>query len=281
MNKYNLAGISFISIIFLINLVNATQTCQIYDDFSSQSLDTNKWDVRQDYEGWPFTNEYGLDTNSQNFHTKQNNVGGAGTFLVPTHKFSTGESFEYDINYNSGSGNRVSMLLVNNVNRMGIVGYWNGPENSDFGTYHVEMTFGDGFIDQIIRSPDGTESNRHDLIGLNENHELYIGVRTGHNGLVDIDYDNFRICNEEEEPSLEKRVEVLEQKVEELENRVSILEVLIDKIKHYFWFMPTSIKKNILCWTLEDSRETEIEDFGLKCELKQLWNRNKCVCKRI
>ncbi|MDP2924822.1 MAG: hypothetical protein Q8N99_00460 [Nanoarchaeota archaeon] len=177
---------------------NSSQELILYDDFSSGTLNTQKWEVRQDYEGWPFTEEYGVENGV--FHTKQNTLGNAGTFLVPTHKFSAGETFEYDIIYNSGTGNRISMLLADR-NRMGIVGNMNSEFTGIPSTtpYHVKMVFGDGFIDQIISNPNGiplqigdspTSISRHDLTSYNE---LYIGVRTGHNGVAHFDYDNFTI----------------------------------------------------------------------------------------
>lgn len=83
------------------------------------------------------------------------------------------------------------------------------------------------------------------------------------------------------EPTLEERVTALEGKVIELENKVSLLETLINKIKGYFWFMPQSIKKDILCSSLEETGQNSITDFGLKCDIKDFKKKDVCVCKKI
>jgi len=156
----------------------------LYDDFSSGILDGKKWEVRQDYEGWAFTDEYGLDSSSQNFHTQQNNKLNSGTFLVPTHKFLAGEIFEYNITYNGGEGNHVSNVFVNKANRFGTVGYWN-EGGSEIKTYYIKLEFGDGWI----KFNDITTY----ALSTSPPYEIYIGTRTGHNGIGHFDYDNFYI----------------------------------------------------------------------------------------
>lgn len=186
-----------------LGIASNSARASLYDDFSSPALDTTKWEVRQDYEEQPFTEEYGVDANLENFHVKQNNLGDARTYLVPKRNFTAGEIFEYDIFYNSGSGNRVSMLLSDR-NRMGIIGNWNYEFTGVPSTtpYHIKMIFGDGFIDQTISHPDGiplqtgespTSISRHDLTSYNE---IYIGSAFGHNGIGHFDYDNFNITPE-------------------------------------------------------------------------------------
>jgi hypothetical protein len=107
-----------------------------------------------------------------------------------------------------------------------------------------------------------------------------VGAFSGHNGKVHMDFDNFELCAEGNPDDLEERIQALEEKVEDLENRVSLLEILTDKIMNYFSFMPNFFKKKVLCGTLKESGENEIEEWGLKCEMKQLKNKDRCVCRR-
>ena len=94
----------FLSIL-LITSVSATQICQTYDDFSSGALDTSKWEIRQDVENRPFMDEYGLDSVLKNFHTQQNTIGDARTYLFPKHTFTKGDIIEYDFDVISKEGN--------------------------------------------------------------------------------------------------------------------------------------------------------------------------------
>lgn len=168
----------------------------LYDDFSSETLDTNKWEVRQDYEGWSFTNEYGLESILEGeiengmFHTKQNIIGNAGTFLVPKYKFEEGDVFEYDVIYNGGTGNHTHNIFVNKTKRIGLestFGYWNGG-NPTPGTYHMKLTFSNKGIN--------VNGTNYTLID-NPPYEIYIGTRTGNNGTGHFDYDNFHLIESE------------------------------------------------------------------------------------
>jgi len=200
--KKTLVGLVLGGAVILGLAGKASSAPVLYDDFSAPTLNSEKWEVKQDYEGWPFTDEYGVE--SGKFSIRQNNIGNAGTFLVPTHRFSAGDIFEYDINYNSGEGNRVSMLLVNQQDRMGIVGNWNHEFTGVPSTipYHIKMVFGDNWIEQTISNSEGVplstgdsplSIDRKDFTTFNSPHEIYIGMRTGHNGIGNFSYDNFYI----------------------------------------------------------------------------------------
>ena len=52
------------------------QHLEVYDDFSSEALDASKWEVRQDVEGHPLTNEYWVDSELKNFHVQQSIIEG-------------------------------------------------------------------------------------------------------------------------------------------------------------------------------------------------------------
>ena len=63
-----------LAILLFPSFVSAIQVCEIYDDFSSGSLNASKWEIRQDIEGQPLMDEYGVINESGNFifHTQQN-----------------------------------------------------------------------------------------------------------------------------------------------------------------------------------------------------------------
>lgn len=104
-------------------------------------------------------------------------------------------------------------------------------------------------------------------------------------GIIDeVRISNIARTNEPSEPSLEERVTALEDKIVLLENRVSVLETLVDKIMNYFFFMPQSLKKDILCNTMKGTGQTQIQDLGLKCKLNPglpTSSKNWCICTPI
>jgi len=279
-------GISLFLGILLVGLVSAVQVCQTYDDFSSNVLDTSKFaempgsNINND-----LTDEHLVQNNV--YHTSQLTEADKGTLLLLLKNFSIGNILEYDVNYISGSGNRESSVKIDD-SVYSIFGFWNTIEDAgvgnDFGLYHVKINFTEQGLTDEITLPNGTlVFTRPDGIlpspGLN--HTFGVITRTGNNGLVEMNYDNFVICTEQEKNSdVEQRLTDLENRVNELENRVDILESLINRIKRYFNFMPLSIKKDVLCDALENSNQTHIEEFSLTCDLKQSKNRNICVCKR-
>jgi len=317
MNKYNLAVISLISIIFFINLVNATQ---ISDEIAYWNFDEGNSNILNDNSG----NNYdgvisgdalwvdGVTGNALNFDGIYDYIEIQNTSDLHFHSGFTLSAWVKFNNYNFDNfiiGKHISGIVS---------GYFLGVQDNKFDFYvnnaplpgnkqrlRTSQSYNDNKWHHVVGVYDGTSQYLYvdgSLVAHQEQEYLSInsanirigGIFQGENNgafIGNIDevriYDRalseeevYELSNPQQELNLEERVEVLEQKVEELEDRINVLEILIDKIKHYFWFMPTSIKKNILCWTLEDSGETEIEDFGLRCELKQLWNRNRCVCKK-
>ena len=250
MRKQSKIVLTLILPILLISLISAVQVCEVYDDFSSDTLDTSKWEIRKDYEGQPFIADSGLDADLENFHTRQDSIlGDHRTYLVPKYKFKAGDMLEYDINFIYAEGNSVNMFLVDNQYRFGLGGCWDGVCRP-FEKYHNKIEFGEG---QITFNEVTTHT-----INNNVEHEVYIGTVFGHNGIGHIDYDNFIICTEQEESEeppqpneLELRVAELEQKVEELEeqnveleNRTSWLESIVDKIVTFIENLPKGLIKN-------------------------------------
>lgn len=288
MNKKILVSI-VLTIIILIGLVSAIQTCQVFDDFSSDILDTSKWEEGYARSGGgDWIDEHYLDTTNQNYHTSQLSQADKGVELKSLHIFQAGDILEFDLIYDSGSGNHWGCIFWDETSNWNdgliCVGHWNevSSHGGEYGTYHIKGTYKEAGIDMEMILPNGSTETwdyRSSIYAeIRAPYTFSIITRTGHNGLAHMDYDNFEICSEEPDPALEERVEAFEQRTENLEEKIEILEKLISKINFYFNFMPYFIKKRILCGSI---KETQIEDLGLNCELKQLRNKEKCVCKKI
>ena len=177
--------------ISLIGLGSAR--ADLYDNFSSANLNTNKWEVRQDIEGQPLMDE-GFVTNGV-FHTQQNSIEDKRTYLVPRHQFKSGDTLDYDVNVISGEGNygNVDILVGGGYDRvaMGMVGYNNGPQTrEEFGTTHIRFSFSENNFNIQEFFPSGEiVINNLPLTDPQATYELYIGSFS--NGKANIDYDNF------------------------------------------------------------------------------------------
>lgn len=185
---------------FLIGTVSAVQFCKTYDSFNKQKLNLNKWEIRSDVEGQPFMDEYFVDLRLKNFHTKQNAIGDRRVYLFPKRTFTTGDSIKYDVALLSKEGNHMQMVLLTGDQyiRIGILGYSDGIQGfDDLGVAHIELQFQENNLRVIRFSPLG-QTFVDDLLLNNPNgtYELYIGSVSGHNGLVHLDYDNFKTCKE-------------------------------------------------------------------------------------
>ena len=275
--------------IFLIGIVSAVQVCETYDDFSSENLDLNKWN---EYSNIGFTDEHLVENNI--YHISQNTEGDRETNLEPKRQFVNGESFSYELIYNSGSGNHASQPLINGnyppsqievcsaSGGCGVIGFWNSiPDlEAQNGTYEITFEFFSNQVKMKTIRPDDVEII-NTFTGNSEPYNLTINTHTGHNGLLDFDYDNFILCSQLGEQDLESRIESLEQRVDELENRVSLLESLVNKIKGYFSFMTLGFKKQILCSELEESGENSTQDYGISCQIIERNGRERCFCDRV
>ncbi len=173
----------------------------LYDDFSSGSLDASKWGIRQNTPGWPLTDEYFVDVIDENYHMAQLNTHNAATVLeVKDRIFGLGEIIEYDVDYIYGSGNRVHTVSLNGMpNAQALFGFWNAiPDKgvgNDLGNWHVKISFNErGALAEMTR-PDGTIGIKN-LNAPGSEYTFGIVTRTGHNGLVHMDYDNFYIIPE-------------------------------------------------------------------------------------
>ena len=189
-----------ISILFILLLsISLISASWFYDDFSSGSLDSSKWEVRQDIEGQPLMDEYGVVEENGNyvFHTQQNTIGDGRVYLFPKQNFTIGDIIEYDFNVISKEGHYGQMVLLTGYQyiRIGIMGFNNGIQGYDeLGTSHVRIEFQKNNLHLIRTSPSGLVLvDDLALTNINGNYELYIGSFSGHNGKTHIDYDNFTI----------------------------------------------------------------------------------------
>ena len=224
---------------------------------------------------------------------------GAETNLAPNIQFISGESFSYDAIYNNGSGNHASQPLINGnypptqletcnfpIAGCGVIGWWNDAPDlgAEKGTYHITYEFSSNQIKMTAIRPDNV-TIINTFTGNSEPFTLAINTHTGDvNGLINMDYDNFVLCtqqNETTQPTLEDRVTALENEVGNLTARVTMLETIIDKIKGYFWFMPYAMKKDILCGSLKDASGKNITEWNVNCEMKKQNKNNICVCKKV
>ncbi|MEK6922182.1 MAG: hypothetical protein AABX08_00080, partial [Nanoarchaeota archaeon] len=159
-----------------------------------------KWEIRQDTEGQPLMDEYDVINEGDGFvfHTQQNIIGDRRVYLFPKRKFTTGDSIEYDVDLISRAGNYAQMVLLTGDQyiRIGIFGYNNGVQGFDeLGIANMKLIFQENNLRVERRTPSGELLiDNLQLVNPNGIYELYIGSFSGHNGIVHMDYDNFRIC---------------------------------------------------------------------------------------
>jgi len=134
--------------LFFLPLISAEYICRTYDSFED-GLDLSKWEISQHPEGQHLAG-YGINETSDVFYIYQNESNDFfqnRTYLIPKYEFSDKDVFEYDINYVSGEGNRISNFLIkkydgSNFKEIFSLGYWNEEsEDDDFGIYHVKLNF--------------------------------------------------------------------------------------------------------------------------------------------
>lgn len=217
--------------LFLI-MPNVYAGCVVYDDFTTPPLDMDKWnevvatDMGQGQTLEMVDEHYVIDGI---YHTAQvmPQQGGTGRkdrgigLVVTNHIFQYGDTIEYDVNYISGEGNRQSTMMLNgDAYSATLIGYWNGihPDGSnEYGIHHIKLTFlgYEGVEVEIVR-PNGdinTWTQIYSKWGTYPSEEYTFGIvtRTGHNGLVHMDYDNVVICinNTEEVPEFSSVITVL------------------------------------------------------------------------
>ncbi len=177
----------------------------LYDNFNSGDLNLSKWsEVLATDSSSNLTDEHEIRNGV--YHTAKLTPSDSGTALVFNRQFIPGEFIDYDVNYLSGEGNRIHTVYLNgNFTSSSLFGFWNtiedGGVGNDFGNYHVKINFTDSGIIPFITRPNG-EIVEHNLIGgSSQDYSFGVVTRTGHNGTVHLDYDNFYV-NGIPEPSL-------------------------------------------------------------------------------
>lgn len=308
MNK----NILIILAIFLISSVSATQICQIYDDFSSSVLNTSKWEEGLTARTNPAIDidEHYLDITNQNYHTAQLSQAdsGSGIELKSLQNLQAGDILEFDLIYNFGSGNHWGCVFWDETSTwsdgLTCIGNWNEVNShpGEFGVYHIKGTYKEAGLDMEITLPNssietGVYSN------INPPYTFSVVTKTGHNGLLHIDYDNFTICTEPPEPSLEERVGLLEswkQAIEEWKNTIiqeisnvwlaiteltTRVEALENKtetnLSKYANYMSFAERKTMLCGYAKANNLTSIQDLGLSCKLIYKRKAVSCNCVEV
>jgi len=192
-------GIFFLLIglfIISISMISAfNPSCSIYDDFSSGTLNTDKWEIRQDVEGQPFMNENWTDPILNNFHTQQNSIADRRSYLFQKKKFTTGDILRYDSDVLSGQGTYANMVLLTGDQyiRIGMRGPAAGFD--ELGVAYMELEFQENNLHITRETP--SQVILIDNLALsnpNGTYEFYIGAFSGSNGMVHMDFDNFEFC---------------------------------------------------------------------------------------
>jgi len=184
--------------------ITGTANSYLYDDFSSGVLDANKWveKLEASLHNLPVDQHFVTDGV---YHTAQLNEADRGIGLVfKDRPFLPGESVEYDVFYNSGSGNNEHNLWVNgNAFTTSIFGFWNSIAEAgvgnNLGKYHIKVDFSEQGVLANITRPDLTQATIN-FPYPSTNYEFGFVTRTGHNGTIHLDYDNVYV-NEIPEPS--------------------------------------------------------------------------------
>ncbi len=230
MVKNKLCVISIFGVIFLSLLISSfgatgqafstsskSQSCFLYDDFSSGNLNANKWSEHQDPEGQPFMGEHFVDTVLLNYHTQ--NIGTHDQRVVLnliSHTFLPGDKLTYKVNNVAGSGTRGAFIYVNGgpANRIGGL-----PPGCDLnvdldkvGTHRLELNFHTSGINVTLLAPDNsTRTCSIPITTWNYGGNIYssappwnIGVESfkgsGSGDTIHVDFDDFRICANQQPP---------------------------------------------------------------------------------
>jgi len=209
MKKIYLIGLFLVIFLFTISLVSSLT--EVYDDFSGSTLNTDKWIESTDLESWPLFDEHYLNTLEQAYHTAQLTPADRTILLSLTRRFNSGETLEYDVNYQSGSGNILSRPTINEVPldlmladvcngfaTCGNIGYWNGESTVGNlnGVYHVKVNFSEPFIQVTFINTLNQNFTYTSIRTLTSPFTFGVSSRTGHNGFGHFDYDNFIITND-------------------------------------------------------------------------------------
>lgn len=194
---------------------SANYSWRLYDDFSSGSLDTNKWIEYKGFQVNIFTDEHFVNATEGAYHINQSVQGDRETNLKPNRSFTSGEAFSYQVLYKGGSGNHFSQPLINGnypptqiepclaPGGCGPIGFWNGVPDfgAQIGIYNITYEFSSNQVKMNATRPDGI-SIVNTFTGNSEPYNLSINTHTGNNGLMHFDFDNFKLYRLNSVPAL-------------------------------------------------------------------------------
>lgn len=244
--------------VFALLLTLSFASAEVYDDFSGSSLDTSLWTESVDSTASGNLDEYGLDTTNENYHTAQLTAADRGRLLLLTKSFENGDVLQYNVSLEKSSGNILSRLYIGGTYldliigtslsypeyaTTGDIGYWNGDSEvgNGIGTYEVIVNFNSDSADFEITNPSGIVWN-YTATGLTAPYTFGVATRTGHNGIGEINYDNFEVGSASASIStttieavntteLQERVDVLEATVVDLQDQIDTLQSEIDALE--------------------------------------------------
>ena len=175
----------------------------LYDNFSGESLDTNRW-TESAFNGRTYPNSKGVDTTNSTYHIIQDTIDtdGREVVLTPQTSFQPGDKFQYDIKYNSGKGNNLYQVLVNGNYPETVpqttpnpgsstIGFWNGvPDTGNSpGVYHIKQEFFSNHISVTTTRPNGTQI-QHSFVNVSAPYSIGLNIHTGDDGLMNFEVDN-------------------------------------------------------------------------------------------
>jgi len=209
-NRIKTAFVSGLAALCLSNEANGVMI--LYDDFSSGALDSSKW-TESLFNGPPFPEFHAVSSEAYNVY--QTSVGDTTIILSPNRQFASGDVFQFDLTYNSGSGNNSVNFLLNNayipnvdpqttpLPGSGTIGYWNGlPDTGNaLGTYTIKESFFSDRVEQTITRPDSTTIS-HVYSGASYPYTFGINPHTGDNGTMNFSIDNAYLGNVPEPSAL-------------------------------------------------------------------------------
>lgn len=160
-----------------------------------------------------------IDDSDGMFHTIINESGKDHNIVFDlSEPFYKGDSLEYDLNYISGSGNRVHIIFINMVKRdsPSPVGYWNGDmlAGNSPGRYRINVTFLEDYFRLSMMSPDGNIFEKYfNLTVYSEPYMISLSTKTGYDGTVHMSYGNLK--KSDYIIPYDDRLEIEQQKVPE------------------------------------------------------------------
>ncbi len=182
--------------VFLLPLISA-EDCYVYDDFSLTGLNLSKWSENPNNSlSLEFLDKHFIDNGV--YHAEQLTAREGAVTLKFNRKFSSGDIINYELNYLGGEGNRGHLIELDNAgwSAFFVLGVWNAdgiPAGNELGKFYIQLEFIRDNLIITVEKPNGEEITFEKAIE-DKKYEVGLVTRTGHNGLISLDYDNVRIC---------------------------------------------------------------------------------------